>query len=649
MTDEQEEHAPANQRADAVRDDRQRTGSRIHPIPNAESFVFARWAELTATEPPPEWWTRPAGVGLRLRLHELAELAAARASGGITKQAIAALIKEAQRVLFAADSYCNRRFSAAVDAVRASLRDDAADLWVPEAAGPSSISAALDLIDTPTYLPQLIADIAADAAAINTLDDPTRAADAMSALETLVELLDDELVYDGHSLAWRQNVCNQARARCCDTKALDESISAALADNGHGDRRRFDAFVPVIEYEEPSAGRLGLEALRPTDALATVISKWMVEGLDLERPELQQAERLLRFRPEAADVDAAARIVSHEYERDAGLWNVRDGRVRADPVVLIYDPRGPTARYLPLPTEPLDVRPRRLGMYAPEIDNPGTSVDDALVQLAQARTAPPATAIVNLWTASEALFAGVVGETRGDAASVMAGLAEFLYLLDLLAWLGDRYSAAEFEGAPPGGSSRWGFERTLEKTTEVLDRLAERDDVLAWWRLKTITAWTDAPRFRKQLRGFGERMEQIGNRTYLVRNAVIHSGWIRRAALEVTLPSFAGLVRENVGYVANTGPADQTLRTAIHKAIVVRHLANQITSKEVTPADGIDEVLPDEPGWAHDSDAAAPPDRKPESQPGEPVSVEELDAEDAPDLSDVGAAEQPPGGESSDD
>jgi hypothetical protein len=86
---------------------------------------------------------------------------------------------------------------------------------------------------------------------------------------------------------------------------------------------------------------------------------------------------------------------------------------------------------------------------------------------AQARLAPPGTAIVDVWTAAEALFGGVVGEPVFRTVDVVAGLAELLYLLDLFRWLGQRYESAGVGGPPGIESSRWGFERTLEETTEV--------------------------------------------------------------------------------------------------------------------------------------------------------------------------------------
>src|ERR1035437_6592474 len=161
-------------------------GAALHPIPSGESFVFARWEEITSSQAP--WWTRPTGVGLRLRLAELSELAEARSAGGIARQAISRLIGEAQRVLFDADGYFARRFKVASDDIRRSLRDDAAETWVPAASGPSAAAAALDLINSSDYISNLVHDLAADAAAIGTITSSGDAALAFTRLETMVEL-----------------------------------------------------------------------------------------------------------------------------------------------------------------------------------------------------------------------------------------------------------------------------------------------------------------------------------------------------------------------------------------------------------------------------------------------------------------------------
>lgn len=558
--------------------------------------MFARWEEITAADAP--WWTRPTGVGLRLRLAELSDLAEARSAGGIAKQAITRLIGETQRVLFSSGSYCARRYKAAVDDIRRSLREDAAETWVPEALGPSAIGAALELIDTAAYLPRLVDDLAADAAAVSALASPGEAAEAFTNLEALVELLDAELVHDGHSLAWRRRVLEDAKTLYREEQLeLGEAIRRALADNRHALSRQFDVLVPVTALEDPPSGRVGIVGLDPTEAIRDIIRPWEAEGTEaaLRHEQLAQAAAVIRYQPTAVDAHAAARETSRDFERDADLWRLRDGIVVPGEVAFIYDPLALRVDVITLPAEPLDLLPRTLGNYEARAGGSAretSTIDDALLQLAQARTAPPATALISLWTAAEALFAGAIGDVRGDAAPVMAALSELLYLRDLLAWLGDRYSAAGLAGTPEDGSSRWGLERTLEQTTKVLDRLAEQGDALAWWRLKTITRWDTGGALREQLGAFSERMEQVGARAYLIRNFALHRAQVRERALAVTLPPFAGVVRECVGYAANNATPGATLKAAKAAALDIRHVANKIELGDATAPEALWPLLP---------------------------------------------------------
>lgn len=598
-------------------------GVRVRPQPEGVAFVFARWEEITGDHP--SWWARPHGVGLRLRLEELGDLAHARRTGGIARQAVTKLVREARAVLLHPDGYCARRYGAAVEEVRRSLRDDAVETWVPEAAGPSTLASVLDLIDSDEYLPQLARDLAGDARDADNVDDFRR-------LESLVELLDAELVYDGHSLAWRRHVLAEVRVRVDGGGELDDAIISSLADNRHARRRAFDILIPVVRFSAPPQGGAGLFPTSPADAITEIIHPWNVDGVEaiLASDELASAEAILRYGPdeiEAADLHAAARQASQRFGRDADLWRLRGGTLADALVAYIYDGEAAHAEIVRLPPEPLDLLPRSLGSYdLTDSERGSTIVDNALLQLAQARTAPPATGLVNLWTAAEALFAGAVGDVRGDATAVMAALGELLYLRDLLAWLGSRYVNAEAEGyaeAPSPTTSRWGLERTLVGTTKLLDRLVERNDPLAWYRLKMITRWTRGPSFRAQMTELSDRSDQIGTRAYLLRNFFIHRAEIRARAIDVTLPPFAGLVRECVGYVAANGRPDETLRAAKGAGLRVRHVARRIEEGETTAPEALLPLLPDAgPGAVTSRPERDEATEPAESEVGDPSEVE---------------------------
>jgi hypothetical protein len=629
-------------RADTASKPRGRRYPRRHPVPAGQDFVFARWEEIIAEKPP--WWTRPDGVGLRLRLAEPGELALARRAGGIARQAVAKLVGETRTVLLAEDGYFARRYGAALAEIRR-IREDASETWVPEAVGPSIFAAALGLLSKSDYLPQLVDDLAADAKSVSDIDDFVR-------LEGLVELLDAELVYEGHSLAWRRTVLEDAKRRRSEGADLAAAINGALAENWHAKRRSFDVLIPVDEFAEPPGGRAGFFPVPPNQAIAEIIRPWDVAGVDeiLGHAALERAAVVLRYDPTgvtAVDMHAAGRAVSRRFERDADLWRLREGRVADATVAYIYDRDAARAEVVSLPPEPLDLLPSSLGSYEASPDaeeREATVVDDALLQLAQSRTTPPATALVNLWTAAEALFAGAVEDIRGDAGPVMAGLAELLYLRDLLAWLGERYVAAEVDGhadAPTPATSRWGLARTLVKTTELLDRLVEKQDALAWYRLKLITRWTTGPSLGTQMTAFSKGLEEVSARAYLIRNFFIHRAHIRAVAIDVTLPPFAGLVRECIGFVATGGPPGETLLTAKTATLEIRHAAKKIADGEAQAPDALWDLLPRTPGAAEAveppeadtaDEASAEPPPVAESEPTD-VPVEDLPAtepEDAP-------------------
>jgi hypothetical protein len=616
-------------------------GATAKPAPAPADFVFQRWAELADDDPP--WWSRPSGIGLRLLLDELKQLAVARSSGAIAKEAVGALISEAQRYLFGESSFCRRRFGAASDSIRATLTDKSPENWLPGAAGPSAIAAALEVIDDEKFVPSLLEVLQEEVTKAGEATGEMELAQALTEVEAMVELLDAELVRDGHSRQWRRRVADDAQARCGGADQVAQAITEALAANKYGQRRSFDCFVIACEYEEPSVGRLG-NALEVEEALSRVIRPWNTADLAdaIKEFETLDAVRLLRYEPHAADIDAAARTVSHEFTRDADLWRLRGGVVTAtgERALLINDPDEGVTRLLDLPVEPLDVLPRRLGLYTPDPNDEPSRVDDALVQLAQARLAPPGTAIVDVWTAAEALFGGVVGESVFRTVDVVAGLAELLYLHDLFRWLGQRYENAGVGGAPGVESSRWGFERTLEGTTEVLAALATSSDALGWWRMKIVTGWTTSVRLREQLNEFGVRTKQVGARAYLARNTVVHNAEVRRQLIEITLPVFAGVVRECVGYIANHGEPDESLKTATKAAMTISHMANRVANQAVKAHEAIPELLPDEPGMQVADEGAPETGAVVAPTPGEPVPVEDL-KDDGP----VTGAEQQPEGD----
>jgi hypothetical protein len=248
------------------------------------------------------------------------------------------------------------------------------------------------------------------------------------------------------------------------------------------------------------------------------------------------------------DAIAAADAATDRYRSDAGRVRLRGGEMERGNTVLVFDARNGDARKLELPLEPLELEPPGLDEY--EAASPNPRIEEALAQLAQARTGAPTTALADLWTAAEALFGGVAADPHYEAVGVMGGLAEFIAVRDQLEWLGERFEAAGLTPSAELSRLDWVM-ASIGRPKDVLKQLRDADDRLALYRLSRVMKWDVGQGFRSEFEGVGRRFRGIAERAYLIRNFVVHQGdQARPAALAVTLPAFAELVRTCVGFVA---------------------------------------------------------------------------------------------------
>jgi hypothetical protein len=128
---------------------------------------------------------------------------------------------------------------------------------------------------------------------------------------------------------------------------------------------------------------------------------------------------------------------------------------------------------------------------------------------------------------------------------------QYLYITDYLDWLGNKFANVGAQPPIEDGQGRpdWALELIARHPGDLFDKL-KKHDVLAWSRAKQVARWDKDKFLEQDLEGIRTRVEATSARAYLMRNFYIHSGKAdRNAALAVTLPSFAELLRLSLGFV----------------------------------------------------------------------------------------------------
>ncbi|NLT05178.1 MAG: hypothetical protein GXY03_02590 [Solirubrobacterales bacterium] len=520
---------------------------------------------------------------MRLRLAELRDLSEANRDGAVRVNGVVEkLLNEVKALLESEDPYLAKRYPE-IAGYASKLKHTSTKGFVPGALGPGLLKAFLDHLDQPEYVQGLVAHLAAvvDSAGHSQVD--------FRRLDDLVCQLDAELVYNRHSRSWREAVLAEVEVRYAKDGSLANAILDTLDAHHHGRVREFVVLTPLTDLsEESNTARLRGIQVQPA---IEIIREWAPENADEVLKTVSAAQAVSHFpNVEAADPDAAVRIVDKQLRSAVGAWRLM-GRKVADPTVaVVYDTHTTKTHVLELPSEPLEVRPPGVEQWRPGEDDPSGRLNDALDQLAQARTAPPQTAFVDLWTAADALYGGVADDPGWHAGDVMAGLGQFVYARDVHLWLAGRAEAAGLGAAPEGGEVEWIVSQLTSDAPGLDKALADAGDAIGWARFKLITAWDGGSGLRNDFDRLVNRLVSVCDRAYLIRNFAVHRAEVRGPALEIVLPAFAGLVAAAVGH-SLAAKTDDTLADALAAGLTARSVAYDFKAKRSKAPDGLEPML----------------------------------------------------------
>jgi hypothetical protein len=553
-------------------------------LPLGVSFVLGRWEELT--DPRARWWTRGVGLGVRLRIDELLELSAAHQDGMIYASSVDRLRDQARDSLGRANSFLDERFGPLREMINSALsktkkadRSGLGTLW-PGSTAHSALEAGLAFLASANYFAAVIDELG------------TRAEDAddlakLEALDEVIELLDGELIADGHSRRWRADFYERVARKARAGGELRDGILEELDEKR--EMGNFEVLVGLDAYSEPDDVEAQIPYLEE-DALHRLVTEWE------QQPEAGQLDFEfggLKFGTKAADRYAAAETAAEYFETTRALWSLQGGGLKLRPELIVYDTTYKTVAVI-APEDSLDLRPENLaavrirsGEGAP---NTPSQLTDGMLQLAQARMSPMGAALADLWGVAEVCFSGVAVGSRDQAGGVIAGIAQFLYLGDRLEWLGERFEAL---GVAPVRSAEqshadWALER-VDEDDGALAEFLRKADPLVWARAVQVGRWNSDKHLEHDLRDVRKRVEAVSARAYLIRNFYIHAGKAERsAALAVTLPVFAELLRLSLGFAlkADMEPV-VSARLAMLRA---RQLAFQFETQATTDLGAVAET-----------------------------------------------------------
>jgi hypothetical protein len=546
----------------------------------ARRYVVARWAELGDRDAP--WWTLSQGIGIRLRLKELLDIARARNEGAALDRAVAILREEARAALLRESSFLAERHPPIAQQIRAAVEVEKTEPLPRGGLNFSIIEAAFEHLEGPELREAIIDELCARAGKAE--DFP-----ALAALDELIELLDAELAYDGYSAPWRYRVACDARDLVIGGAELGEAIRNALRDRQAGWPKLVRILVPIDKKQTAAAG--AVTALLDSQDVSQRLKVWLegapvAEGFELE-------DFAFNFDIDnAADVDAAVKRANEWLEKELALYSLQGGELEPAETWLMIDEAAKT-QTVKRP-RPLKLSPHGLDRHASELKRDPTSREpggsgsegqgvmaDALVQLAQARRGSDGVALSDIWTVIEAVFAGAATEPRHLAGEVMSELLEYLYPLALLDWLSVQLEAAGLkpaEGVRSGAA--WALDQFEHNSAMVFEVIEAHGDPLAYVRAKSLGRWSGAPgeasaHMTAELTGVSKRCARVATRAYLVRNFQVHRAQPQRAtALAVTLPVFAEISRVALGYVAAATATRPPITTAKLAMMGIRQVAS---------------------------------------------------------------------------
>ncbi len=542
-------------------------------MPLGISYVLERWRELT--DPNARWWTQGSGLGIRLRIEELLRLSEAHQGGLIYAGSVNQLRGQAKEHLGKARSFIGQRYEPLQELLNEALqaktseRSGLATLW-PGSGSHASLKAGLRFLEGIDYLQALTDELNKRAGASNDIS-------GLEELDEIVELLDAELVGDGHSRRWRREFYERVSKEVENGTSLDEAVVDELGEKR--EVREFEVVAGVERYSEPT----NPEAQPPyaeEEVLLQLISAWDAE------PEADDLDLPLGafVRPvKAADRYAAVETAAETFGNWKAVWSLQGGEIELRDRFIVYDAATKSAATLDI-SESLNLRPENLDGFAmrDEEGQNGTpqELTDGLLQLAQARRSPRGAVLADLWGVAEVCFSGVAVGSRDQAGGVIAGITQFLYLTDRLEELGERLEAIGVE--PKRGVEQTHADWVLglldaDDGHTVVERL-KSSDPLVWARAKQVARWKDDKHLQRELLDVKTRVAAVCARAYLIRNFHIHAGSAERsAALAVTLPVFAELLRLSLGFGLQSSEPVVSARLAMLRA---RQLAFEFKEAE---------------------------------------------------------------------
>jgi hypothetical protein len=503
-------------------------------------FVLQRLSELTDADS--RWWSKGTGLGAKLRIQELLQLSEAQRGGDIYASSVDRLRKQARSTLGQANEFLGSRYGPLRELLVEALSGSAkkieeaglGSLW-PGSGSYSSLTAGLEFLEGTAYLEAISAEITEKAQGAADVNDLWK-------LNDLVELLDAELVSDGHSRRWRVHAYGHVNSAVQDGSSLEEALTTIL-----GERRKEREFhvIAVLEaMSEPTHVEVQIQQASEEELFQT-ISAW----------ESEPPEEALTFpigglieRVSAVDEFAAAEAAAEQFGKRKALWCLQGGELEIKREFLVYDGVRKRANVVRVDAE-LNLRPENLRRVRLQTAPP--RLVDGLLQLAEARKSPAGAMLADLWGVAEVCFSGIAVGPRDQAGSVMAGILQYLYITDYLDWLGERFISLGVEPALGEGQGRpdWALETIARHSGNLFPRLREHD-VLAWARAKQVARWDEDRFLERDLDAVRAKIEATTARAYLMRNFFIHAGKTdRSAALAVTLPAFAELLRLSLGFV----------------------------------------------------------------------------------------------------
>jgi hypothetical protein len=506
------------------------------------------------TDPNTPWWAMPTGVGLRLQLNEIRQLSVALQEGKVLTGAVKRLLEEARETFTSEGRYASDAFPEIRENLRRALRErDASDL-LPGGAAIAAVEAAQAHLEEIDIIGRLGADLSTAADSADDLE-------GLLAVDERITLLDAELAFEGYSREWRRQAAGRCRDGLTADKTLAELITAVISDISSGNES-YEALVPLGRFD--ADGEVALRGTMITGEEAEErVAEW--SGGELLLKELDKAVGVLRLSGiKGRDLDAAAAQVRDALARHVSLWELQGVEFSLGTHLLLRDEAGSADRR-PVADHVIGrlsgLKNYEAARKEKENDIAIRRITDALEQFAQARTGSHGASLADLWTVSETLFGGLAADKSAEVSEQLAAVVEYLYVKDLLSWLGSRLDPdkVDLEGLMREGGSdgEWALNCVRQRVKSLPGRLVEADRPLEWVRFSQLERWDDllkTPKdkchLQRDLEGIRDRILAVANRAYLVRNLFLHQGDPQRAAaMAVTLPIFASVLRAVVGYI----------------------------------------------------------------------------------------------------